>query len=144
MKTSTPNLETPYGVSIRNVALGWAVAFVGQGPLGRCDLMEPPPKPGERIYQLDFEPDDWVVTFDISAVAVDAGVSVATIRRWLRAGEIPRPIYRRNRTLFWSVEDMPEIKTRAQLGVSRSINESPVESNSTGPDVTPSNENESI
>lgn len=143
MKTSTPNLETPYGVSIQNVALGWAVAFVGLGPLGRRVPMEPAPKPLGREFQPDFESDDWVEMFNISAVANWAGVSVVTIRRWLRAGEIPPPILRRNRKLFWTVGELSEIKTRALLGVNRPTNESPADHDSTGPDVTYSNESES-
>ncbi len=86
-------------------------------------------------------PDDLV---DLETVANRAGVHSSTMRRWVRAGLIPAPVARRKRKLYWTPDDAWLIQVESMPGVYHAEQRNPVESNSTRPGVTPSNEIESI
>lgn len=73
-----------------------------------------------------------------------AGVHSSTMRRGVRAGLIPAPVARRKRKLYWTPGDAWLVQVYSMPGVYHAEQRNPVESNSTGPDVTPSNEIESI
>ena len=84
------------------------------------------------------------VLVDLETVANRAGVHSSTIRRWATTGLIPGPITRRKRKLYWTPDDAWLVQVYSMPGVYHAEQRNPVESNSTGPDVTPSNEIESI
>ena len=86
-------------------------------------------------------PDDLV---DLETVANRAGVHSSTVRRWAKAGQIPAPVARRKRKLYWTPDDAWLIQVESMPGVYHAEQRNPVDRDSTGPDVTPSNEIESI